>query len=425
MPDNNKKTIIFSDFDGSFSQKDIGHRIFRHFSNGGIIPLVEQWKKGEISSRECLRREAGMIHPTYEEIYDFLSEFRLADGAIEFYRTIKSRGIPFFIVSDGTDIYIDHILKKYDLDEIKYFCNIGKIENRTLSLDFIYDNNGCQRCGCCKGARINDLVGSSRSEWEVIFIGDGIKEEIFGNNEAIGETVFIQGTGFTVIGVLRPKLQSSSYGSGLDDRIAYIPASTMTSVFGQKYINNFVYRARDPRQQFLVTQRVYQVLARICGFDPADTETLYLWDSSDLNKLIFFFFLGFNMLLGLCGVFTLLVGGIAVANIMYLLVGQKTGEIGIQIAVGAKRRHILAQFLLQALVLVTAGGLAGFLISWILITIMNIVPLPEQIGVPEMSLIVCLVTVVLLGAIGLLAGYFPAKRAASLDPVRSLGFGGL
>ena len=259
----------------------------------------------------------------------------------------------------------------------------------------------------------------------VIFIGDGIKEELFGNNEAIGETVFIQGTGFTVIGVLRPKLQSSSYGSGLDDRIAYIPASTMTSVFGQKYINNFVYRARDPRQQFLVTQRVYQVLARICGFDPADTETLYLWDSSDLNKLIFFFFLGFNMLLGLCGVFTLLVGGIAVANIMYLLVGQKTGEIGIQIAVGAKRRHILAQFLLQALVLVTAGGLAGFLISWILITIMNIVPLPEQIGVPEMSLIVCLVTVVLLGAIGLLAGYFPAKRAASLDPVRSLGFGGL
>jgi len=259
----------------------------------------------------------------------------------------------------------------------------------------------------------------------VIFIGNGIKEELFGDAEAVGKTIFVQGTGFVVIGVLKPKLQDSSYGSGPDERNAYIPASTMSSVFGQDYINNFVYRARDPRQQSFVTQRVYQLLARICGFDPDDTETLFLWDTSETNKLIFYFFLGFNTLLGLCGVFTLLVGGIAVANIMYLLVGQKTNEIGIQVAVGAKRRHILAQFLLQALVLVAAGGLAGFLISWILTTIMGIVPLPEQIGVPEMSPIVCFVTVVLLGVIGLLAGYFPAKRAASLDPVRSLGFGGL
>ncbi len=258
----------------------------------------------------------------------------------------------------------------------------------------------------------------------VIFIGNEIKEELFGSSGAVGKTLFIQGISFTVIGVLRPKLQNNAYDYQ-DKRIAYIPASTMTFVFGQDYINNFIYRAREPRQQSFVTQRVYQVLARICGFDPMDTETLMLWDLSETNKIIFYFFLGFNTLLGLCGVFTLMVGGIAVANIMYLLVGQKTGEIGIQIAVGAKRRHILMQFLLQGLVLVAAGGLAGFIISWILTTIMGIVPLPEQIGVPEMSPIVCLVTVVLLGVIGLLAGYFPARRAASLDPVRSLGFGGL
>ena len=259
----------------------------------------------------------------------------------------------------------------------------------------------------------------------VIFIGDHIKQELFGDAGAVGETVFIQGTGFVVIGVLKPKLQSSSYGGGEDRRAAYIPASTMTSVFGRNYINNFIYRARDPRQQSFVTQRVYQVLSKICGFDPADRETLMLWDTSETNKFIFYFFNGFNTLLGLCGLFTLMVGGIAVANIMYLLVGQKTGEIGIQMAVGAKPRHILMQFLLQALVLVGSGGLAGLLISWILTTMMGIVPLPEQIGVPEMSPIVCFVTVILLGGIGLLAGYFPAKRAASQDPVRSLGFGGL
>jgi len=258
----------------------------------------------------------------------------------------------------------------------------------------------------------------------VIFIGDDIKRELFGDAEAVGKTLYIQGIGFTVIGVLRPKLQDSTYDYE-DARMAYLPGSTMSSVFGHNYINNFVYRAKVPRQQSFVTERVYQVLARIYGFDPADREVLMLWDTTDVNKIIFYFFLGFNTLLGLCGVFTLMVGGIAVANIMYLLVGQKTGEIGIQIAVGAKRSHILAQFLLQGIVLIAAGGLAGFVISWILTTIMGIVPLPEQIGIPEMSPMVCLVTVVLLGIIGLLAGYFPAKRAASLDPVRSLGFGGL
>jgi putative ABC transport system permease protein len=292
---------------------------------------------------------------------------------------------------------------------------VGGIYPCFAELRHIYPQSG--------GRFINDNDIEKRHR--VIFIGNGIKDELFGDNEAVGKTLFIQGTVFTVIGVLKSKLQDSNYGAGTDDRLAYIPASAMTSVFGQNYINNFVYRARDPRQQSFVTKRVYQVLARICGFDPTDTETLFLWDASETNKLIFYFFLGFNTLLGLCGVFTLMVGGIAVANIMYLLVGQKTSEIGIQIAVGAKRHHILAQFLLQGLVLVAAGGMAGFLISWILTTIMGIVPLPEQIGIPEMSPIVCLVTVVLLGVIGLLAGYFPARRAASQDPVRSLGFGGL
>jgi putative ABC transport system permease protein len=295
-----------------------------------------------------------------------------------------------------------------------YRTNVKGVYPCFAELRYIYPQNG--------GRFMNEQDIEKRHR--VIFIGDHIKQELFGDAEAVGETLFIQSTGFTVIGVLRPKLQSSTYDYE-DKRIAYIPASTMTSVFGQDYINNFIYRAMDPRQQSFVTKRVYQVLSRICGFDPADTETLMLWDISEVNKLIFYFFLGFNTMLGLCGVFTLLVGGIAVANIMYLLVGQKTSEIGIQIAVGAKRRHILIQFLLQGLVLVIAGGMAGFLISWILTTIMGIVPLPEQLGVPVMSPIVCLVTAILLGGIGLLSGYFPARRAASLDPVRSLGFGGL
>jgi len=173
---NARKTIIFSDFDGTFAEKDIGHRIFRHFSGGKNLPLVERWKKGEISSRDCLRGEAAMIHPTLGELHDFLSDFRLREGAAEFYGMIKPLGIPFYIVSDGNDLYIDYMLKKYGLDEIKYFSNSCKIENRRMSLDFIYDNNGCERCGCCKGARILDLIGNERDRWKVVFIGDGLSD---------------------------------------------------------------------------------------------------------------------------------------------------------------------------------------------------------------------------------------------------------
>ena len=176
MSDKNKKTIIFSDFDGSFAEKDIGHRIFRHFSEGRILPLVERWKKGEISSRECLTREAAMIHPSADEIHAFIDGFSLSEGALQFYGIIKSLRIPFYIVSDGNDLYIDFILRKYKIDEIKYFSNKGRIEENKLYIDFVHDNNGCERCGCCKGARINDLVGADRSAWEVIFIGDGLSD---------------------------------------------------------------------------------------------------------------------------------------------------------------------------------------------------------------------------------------------------------
>jgi len=176
MPDNTRKLIIFSDFDGSFAERDIGHRIFRHFSDGRILPLVERWKKGEITSRECLTQEAAMIHPSQEELYEFLDDFRLSEGAVQLYHITKSLGIPFFIVSDGNDIYIDYILKKYNIDEIKYFSNKGRIESNNLYIDFVHDNNGCERCGCCKGARINDMIGNDRSAWEVIFIGDGLSD---------------------------------------------------------------------------------------------------------------------------------------------------------------------------------------------------------------------------------------------------------
>ncbi len=171
-----KKPIIFCDFDGTFTEKDIGYRMFSSFSDRQNKNLVEDWKRGSISSRDCLLKEAAMLNSSLDEIYAFLDDFKLAPGATDFYALVRNYDIPFSIVSDGIDIYIDYILNKYGLGEIKYYCNRGTIRDNRLHLEFVYDNYDCLRCGCCKGARIIDQVGSEKKNWKVIFIGDGLSD---------------------------------------------------------------------------------------------------------------------------------------------------------------------------------------------------------------------------------------------------------
>jgi putative ABC transport system permease protein len=126
--------------------------------------------------------------------------------------------------------------------------------------------------------------------------------------------------------------------------------------------------------------------------------------------------LAFNAFLGLIGVLTLIVGGIGVSNIMNVVVEERTREIGIKMALGAKQRWILSQFLLETLLITVMGGAVGFMIS---IAVCSIFPesLVEYVGKPTVSPVVALLTAIALGIVGLVAGYFPAKEASRLDPV--------
>ena len=171
-----KNRIIFSDFDGTFSEKDVGHRLYTHFSGGENLKYVEMWKKGLISTRESMTGEASLLNVSEKEIYQFLEQFKLRDGAIELYEFAKLLKIPFYILSDGSDIYLKFILKKYGLEEIKYFTNSVTIKNNQYIISFPYDNGDCSRCGCCKGARINEIVAGDKDKWEIIFIGDGLSD---------------------------------------------------------------------------------------------------------------------------------------------------------------------------------------------------------------------------------------------------------
>jgi len=171
-----KKPIIFCDFDGTFTEKDIGHNFYRHFSNDKIGPIVHDWKKGLISSRECLRREAALVHADESRVTAFLARYDLRAGAVDFYRALKKNDLDFYIVSDGLNLYIEYFLARHKLEEIRFFSNIGTLRNGGLTIEFPHDNHGCRRCGCCKGARIAEITEKNRSAVTVVFIGDGLSD---------------------------------------------------------------------------------------------------------------------------------------------------------------------------------------------------------------------------------------------------------
>ncbi len=255
----------------------------------------------------------------------------------------------------------------------------------------------------------------------VAFIGNELENLLFEDEEAVGQIVFVGEVPFTVVGVLKEKQQNSSYNSRDRDRI-FIPSSTHRAIFGQRYINNIIYRCSSADVVEAVEVRVNQVLGRKYRFDPTDEDAIWEWDTSEFEVIIDYIFIGMNTFLGVVGAFTLIVGGIGVANIMYIVVKERTREIGIRRSIGARKRDIMLQFLGQAFIVVGSGAVLGFLISIALVKVGELMPLKEFIGVPTLSPLVATTTIVLLTAVALLAGYFPARKASNLDPVECLRY---
>jgi putative ABC transport system permease protein len=267
------------------------------------------------------------------------------------------------------------------------------------------------------GRYVNDLDLDRRRR--VVFLGNKLKEDLFGPGEAVGRTVMIDNVPFLVVGVLQKKAQDSSYG-GRDQDKAYIPDTTYKGLFSQRYVSNFVFQARHSSLVPEVKKAVYTVLGRRLKFDPTDKEAISMWDTSEGEKFFDTFFLTFRTFLAVIGSFTLMVGGLGVSNIMYVVVEERTREIGIKLAVGAKPRYIQGQFLLETLTLTGVGGVLGFVITVAVLAVFPLLQLDEFIGTPAASPVVVLTTAALLGTIGLVAGYFPARRASVLDPVVAL-----
>ncbi len=257
----------------------------------------------------------------------------------------------------------------------------------------------------------------------VCFIGDVLATDLFADTDPLGRNVLIEGVPFTVVGVMKKKLQNSNYNGQRDERCAFIPWTTFSALYGRKFISNIIYRPLDLERTADTTRAIKEHLSKLIGFDPADPDAIGVWDTMETEKSFRTFFAAFNIFLGIIGSFTLLVGGVGVASIMMVVVEERTREIGIKLAVGARRRTILAQFFSESLFLMLFGGFIGFALSAGVIRLVKSVP-AEQItnfvGVPELSPLVAFSAVGVLLVIGTIAGLIPARRAASTDPIAAL-----
>ena len=264
-----------------------------------------------------------------------------------------------------------------------------------------------------------DMAGRKR----VCFIGDVLATDLFDREEPVGKAVFIDGVPFTVAGVMRAKLQNSNYNGQRDERCAFIPWTTYSSLYGYKYVSNFIFRPRDLGRSKAVMDGVKAHLAKLNGFDPADPDALGVWDTLEFEKQFTTFFLAFTIFLGVIGSFTLLVGGVGVASIMRVVVDERTREIGVKLAVGARRRTILWQFFSESIVIMLLGGAIGFGLSAGVLQATKAMPtggFTDFVGVPVLNPAVIVSTVLILLTIGVVAGMIPARTAASTDPIEAL-----
>jgi putative ABC transport system permease protein len=270
-----------------------------------------------------------------------------------------------------------------------------------------------------------------RDSNRVVILGWNAARQLYPGQPAIGSTLIIAKYPYTVIAVLAEKKQNSNYAGPDNDRL-YVPYSAMVRDFPpppakgepsiKGYLSDIVMEVHNPADHEKAVLQVRRTLGRIHHFEETDKDALFIWDTMEFAKLLERIFGVITIFFGAVAVVTLALGGIGVMNIMLVAVTERTREIGILRAVGAKKVDILNQFFAESVFITALSGVLGYVFGVGLCVFMANVPLPDFVPKPIVSPIAVVMSLITLSMITVSAGMYPARRASEMEPVHCLRY---